>query len=1150
MGAMHRTAIGVLAAILATACPAAANLLNYSGFEGNYSGNYLGPYVSTGFPVAVGSPVWDGEVVGQWVPCCAHAGWRASDGDGGTAVNLRKQNHSYCQAISSANLPANMPLELSFRYQFLTGAVDTATLYVRVIAMKTAGAGQADTTANPHDPSSIAAVMTGAAGNYVQLGAVAVPVAAAPRDVWTTASTTVLYEGGWDYILVMFGYKGAANANYYLVDDVELNEPALVANAGPDVSVLDADNDGFETITLDGSLSTSLTGAVTSYTWTENGDTIATGPVAAVDFPVGTHAVTLTVTDSTGAEESDEVLVEVIYGGPRPPVAEAGPALIRAADIDGNGFEAVSLDGTASSDPDGTIVSWAWSEGATALATGATADVTLSVGLHEITLTVTDDTGLGDTDTVTVNVRAVPALLGNAISEFKSGISLDVQGVYGLDYLVENWYHDPAVDPRCTIYIRSHVPLAMTHNAMNLLAATVVGADGGGTIRYRPDMDMTAMYAFTEGNGTPYPAWVDGTSFDTMRYPDGAAVLNATGPLPGALMSVPTGFYWRGLVDAAGDQWHTLSVWDDDYDPDTYYDTWCSDGRMHYFVVNPATPCVSLAKASADAQWYTTPIKAYFVPKFREQTTYLQGDVLIELAALEAAPVRYSLREEGSAEDFWQDYTGPLSTVDLALAADTRYELRCRIGDDGAIRTRILHYDPAYPSDAEEHPHSILWQGSEGLQRIRDRINDPASERALYRNLYDEILTNSWLHRRGRDTLMNGDRRNTLRGALLHNAFPLLIEGFDSHPDAAAMLRDGLLDNILNLDPIGREGNHNNALPCKELNYQGYYSVATPLYMALAYDWVIKDMRAGVHPSGFTAVEDYKMRDMLAHFAVNTSARYSSTYTGWIDPNGYDVGMWSTAWLVGANIIAAVMPEYNSELFGSSGAPGGSSGPAAPWTPFPNHPATWWDVAADRGITLYSYPDQTVRSGYWGLLNEVPVWNDRGGYFASHLMGYLYFLNSNFRANYDGYHFPHFEEAFVLAADAALPVTKSPEEGPAKNISALMINHNFPALAAKFEPMLLAGVPYSESSLSESVTRHYVLGLCLYEDDWRDLVARPGDADGDGDVDLDDFVILKRNFGTPSGATRAMGDFDGDGDVDLDDFVLLKTNFGSTAGAR
>ncbi len=63
-----------------------------------------------------------------------------------------------------------------------------------------------------------------------------------------------------------------------------------------------------------------------------------------------------------------------------------------------------------------------------------------------------------------------------------------------------------------------------------------------------------------------------------------------------------------------------------------------------------------------------------------------------------------------------------------------------------------------------------------------------------------------------------------------------------------------------------------------------------------------------------------------------------------------------------------------------------------------------------------------------------------------------------------------------------------------------------------------------------------------------DVVLLPGDANGDGAVDLEDFVILKTNFGT-TGATLAQGDFNGDGDVDLDDFVILKANFGRTAGS-
>jgi len=56
----------------------------------------------------------------------------------------------------------------------------------------------------------------------------------------------------------------------------------------------------------------------------------------------------------------------------------------------------------------------------------------------------------------------------------------------------------------------------------------------------------------------------------------------------------------------------------------------------------------------------------------------------------------------------------------------------------------------------------------------------------------------------------------------------------------------------------------------------------------------------------------------------------------------------------------------------------------------------------------------------------------------------------------------------------------------------------------------------------------------------------PGDADEDGDVDLDDFVILKKNFGT--GTTWSEGDFDGNGAVTLQDFTILKNNF-ATGGA-
>ncbi|NLF30952.1 MAG: LEPR-XLL domain-containing protein, partial [Planctomycetes bacterium] len=57
---------------------------------------------------------------------------------------------------------------------------------------------------------------------------------------------------------------------------------------------------------------------------------------------------------------------------------------------------------------------------------------------------------------------------------------------------------------------------------------------------------------------------------------------------------------------------------------------------------------------------------------------------------------------------------------------------------------------------------------------------------------------------------------------------------------------------------------------------------------------------------------------------------------------------------------------------------------------------------------------------------------------------------------------------------------------------------------------------------------------------------KPGDINLDGAVDLDDFVILKQNFGA-AGASWGQGDLTGEGTVDLDDFVILKNNFGTAA---
>lgn len=70
----------------------------------------------------------------------------------------------------------------------------------------------------------------------------------------------------------------------------------------------------------------------------------------------------------------------------------------------GGATTSVTLDGTASTPGSGSINSYSWVEGATALGTGSTLMVSLPKGSHTITLTVTDTGGGSDTDDVVVNI--------------------------------------------------------------------------------------------------------------------------------------------------------------------------------------------------------------------------------------------------------------------------------------------------------------------------------------------------------------------------------------------------------------------------------------------------------------------------------------------------------------------------------------------------------------------------------------------------------------------------------------------------------------------------------------------------------------------------------------------------------------------------
>ncbi|HMC67688.1 MAG TPA: immunoglobulin-like domain-containing protein, partial [Mycobacteriales bacterium] len=83
-----------------------------------------------------------------------------------------------------------------------------------------------------------------------------------------------------------------------------------VANAGTDQTVECA---GSTTpVTLNGSASTPGSGTINTYAWSEGTTSLGGGATLAVSLPTGSHTITLTVTDTGGGSDTDDVVINIV----------------------------------------------------------------------------------------------------------------------------------------------------------------------------------------------------------------------------------------------------------------------------------------------------------------------------------------------------------------------------------------------------------------------------------------------------------------------------------------------------------------------------------------------------------------------------------------------------------------------------------------------------------------------------------------------------------------------------------------------------------------------------------------------------------------------------------------------------------------------
>lgn len=248
----------------------------------------------------------------------------------------------------------------------------------------TAPTTPAKVTLSSDGPTTVKVAWSAANDNS---GGVTYQVLRDDRVIATTSAISVVVPKGGDNRYFVRSIDAAAN-----LSPSSAVVTAGVANPSP-VAAFTSTNKGL-TVAYDASSSTD-DGSIVGYGWNFGDATTGQGSAASHTYKAaGTYTVTLTVTDDKGATAVKSAPVTVTAPANTPPQAAFTSKVSGLA---------VSVDGSQSSDPDGSIAAYAWDFGDAGTAQGATAAHTYKAsGTYTVKLTVTDDKGATGVKTASV----------------------------------------------------------------------------------------------------------------------------------------------------------------------------------------------------------------------------------------------------------------------------------------------------------------------------------------------------------------------------------------------------------------------------------------------------------------------------------------------------------------------------------------------------------------------------------------------------------------------------------------------------------------------------------------------------------------------------------------------------------------------------
>lgn len=221
-------------------------------------------------------------------------------------------------------------------------------------------------------------------------------------------------QGEYTAILTVSDTRAATNSA-----EVAITVSAPVSDDHPPMAVINASATTGQapvTINFSGSGSTDPDNDISTYQWTVNGSPFSSSVSSSYQFTSGgDYNIGLLVTDSAKLVSQTSITVEI---------QDANLAPIAALNLNAHNSSyaplMVNIDASGSSD-DGSIAAYDIRVDGTSVSSSSTAQVTLDAGVHNIEVLVTDNDGLTDSNSTSLNVI-------EASSSQRNQLTLDILG--------------------------------------------------------------------------------------------------------------------------------------------------------------------------------------------------------------------------------------------------------------------------------------------------------------------------------------------------------------------------------------------------------------------------------------------------------------------------------------------------------------------------------------------------------------------------------------------------------------------------------------------------------------------------------------------------------------------------------------------------